>query len=117
MFSGLHCCSVIKELAVPFYVSRAIARSAIASLIGDSFVRIPPYKMDVNNFFQFFLKNFQTVIDRTFYSGLSHILHNMMWFKNHCFGDIKRNAFAFPLITKAEKEGFEPSRRSPDLHP
>ena len=51
MFSGLHCCSVIKELAVPFYVSRAIARSAIASLIGDSFVRIPPYKMDVNNFF------------------------------------------------------------------
>ena len=47
---------------------------------------------------------------------LYHVVYGLLFTAS--LEDIKRNAIAFPLLSsKTEKEGFEPSRRLPDLHP
>ena len=81
------------------------------SSLCDSLFILPHLFLFVKNFFKFFSKLFDEVF--VFIDDLS-TLPQAESFVNHFFDFFK---FHFSKKSKAEKEGFEPSRRVNDLYP
>ena len=101
-----------------FCLSRTFLKNFFVSLLwslSSNFYMLPHFFRSVNNFFQVFyfaeLYSLQRVL---IISQSSLFVNNFLWLIFIFLPEGQKNNH---LEKWAEKEGFEPSRRFPDLHP
>ena len=116
------CCSLSQTAHICYHklfcLSRTFSKTFFISLLwslSSNFYMLPHLSWSVNNFFQIFYFAETHSLQRVLIISQSFLLvNNFLWL---ILFSCQKGKKIIIWKKEAEKEGFEPSRRFPDLHP